>query len=326
MLQGDESIAQRPMDRVTIPLRQMGARIDGRDGGRLAPLVIDGGGLHGIDYTPPVASAQVKSAVLLAGLLAEGVTVVREPVPTRRHTEEMLRDRGVDIVTEPDGGGAGGEVITLRPGPVKPGTITVPGDPSQSAFWICGAAAIPGSDLTVEGLYLAPERTGFLPVLATDGRRPRRSTAPPGRCGCAVASCTAPSSPATSCRTSSTRSRRWPSPRRWRSRACSTSRARPSCAPRRPTASTPWPRCCRALGAEVDTEPDRLVVHSRAVLHPGVVESHGDHRIAMAGAIAALAVRLPPARSPYGYDGWDAVATSYPGFLDDLAAVASAGG
>ena len=90
------------MDRVTIPLRLMGARIDGRDGGRLAPLVIDGGGLLGIDYTPPVASAQVKSAVLLAGLLAEGVTVVREPVPTRRHTEEMLRDRGVDLVTEGD--------------------------------------------------------------------------------------------------------------------------------------------------------------------------------------------------------------------------------
>ena len=268
VLQGDESIAQRPMDRVTIPLRQMGARIDGRDGGRLAPLIIDGGGLHGIDYTPPVASAQVKSAVLLAGLLAEGVTVVREPVPTRRHTEEMLRDRGVDIVTEPDGGGAGGEVITLRPGPVKPGTITVPGDPSQSAFWICGAAAIPGSDLTVEGLYLAPERTGFLPVLQRMG-----------------ADLTIDRAAGLGARA------RWRAARHRRHR-------RPSCpdlidevpalavaaalavegvldvqgAAELRTKETDRidtvAAMLRALGAEVDTEPERLVVHSRARAPP----------------------------------------------------------
>jgi 3-phosphoshikimate 1-carboxyvinyltransferase len=169
VLAGDDSIALRPMDRVVDPLRMMGARIAGRDGGRFAPLEIDGGGLRGIDYTPPVASAQVKSAVLLAGLHAQGPTVVREAVPTRRHTEEMLRERGVSVVTAPAGDGSRGEVVTLTPGPVRPGRIVVPGDPSQSAFWVCAAAAVPGSELTVEGLYLAPERTGYLPVLERMG-------------------------------------------------------------------------------------------------------------------------------------------------------------
>ena len=96
------------MDRVLTPLREMGATVDGRDGGRLPPLVIRGGSLHGIDYTPPMASAQVKSCVLLAGLGAEGETVVREAIPTRAHTEEMLTTCGADITVE-------GGVIRLRP-------------------------------------------------------------------------------------------------------------------------------------------------------------------------------------------------------------------
>src|SRR5690606_37759158 len=116
--------------------------------------------------TPPVASAQVKSAILLAGLAADGPTTVREPIVTRRHTEEMLAAHGVDITTEQT---SEGSVVTLVPGPVSPGDFAVPGDPSQAAFWIAVAAAIPGSDLTVEGLYLGPERAGFLPVLARMG-------------------------------------------------------------------------------------------------------------------------------------------------------------
>jgi 3-phosphoshikimate 1-carboxyvinyltransferase len=99
VITGDESIATRPMDRVVEPLRAMGARIDGRDGGRFTPLTITGGDLHGIDYGPPIASAQVKSAILLAGLFAEGTTVVREQVVTRRHTEEMLVEHGVLVTT-----------------------------------------------------------------------------------------------------------------------------------------------------------------------------------------------------------------------------------
>jgi 3-phosphoshikimate 1-carboxyvinyltransferase len=155
------------MDRVTEPLRAMGASIDGREGGRFTPLVIRGGALRAIDYTTPVASAQVKSAILLAGLFGDGATVVRESVATRRHTEEMLAEHGVSVTTEPDDDS--GAVITLKPGPITPGDFTVPGDPSQAAFWISAAAAIPGSDVTVENLYLAPERSGFLDVLLDMG-------------------------------------------------------------------------------------------------------------------------------------------------------------
>ena len=97
VLAGDESIARRPMGRVVDPLRLMGARIDGRAGGRLPPLAVRGGGLHGIDYRLPVPSAQVKGAILLAGLAASGTTTVREDVPTRVHTEEMLAMCGADI-------------------------------------------------------------------------------------------------------------------------------------------------------------------------------------------------------------------------------------
>ena len=327
VLQGDESIAQRPMDRVTIPLRLMGARIDGRDGGRLAPLVIDGGGLHGIDYTPPVASAQVKSAVLLAGLLAEGVTVVREPVPTRRHTEEMLRDRGVDVVTEAVG--EGGDVITLRPGPLKAGAIVVPGDPSQAAFWICGAAAIPGSDLTVEGLYLGPERTGFLPVLQRMGADltidraagsvrvrgselhgtvvPRRGAAGPHRRGARAGG------------RSSTRGRGG-ARRAGRSRAAHQG-DRPDRDGGRDAACTRGDGRHRARttrGAQRCGAPPR---RGRVRGRPSHRHGRRDRR-ARRTCSRGWCGRRGQARSPYGSRGWDAVATSYPGFLDDLAAVA----
>ena len=167
VITGDSSISTRPMDRVTEPLRAMGAAIDGRGGGRFTPLVIRGGHLHGIDYTPPVASAQVKSAILLAGLFADGVTVIREKVPTRRHTEELLSEHGVTVTSETDDGGS--TVIELQPGAVEAGNFVVPGDPSQAAFWVSAAAAIPGSDVTLENLYLAPERSGFLEVLLDMG-------------------------------------------------------------------------------------------------------------------------------------------------------------
>jgi 3-phosphoshikimate 1-carboxyvinyltransferase len=145
VLHGDASIAGRPMDRVAIPLRLMGAVIDGRAGGRFPPLAVRGGALHGIDYSVPVASAQVKSAILLAGLTAGGETIVREPVRSRAHTEEMLAARGADLTVS-------GTTVTLRPAVLKPLDETVPGDPSQSAFWLAGAAALPGSDVTVSGL------------------------------------------------------------------------------------------------------------------------------------------------------------------------------
>ena len=141
-LGGDASVNRRPMDRVAEPLRLMGAEVDGADGGRRAPLRITGGGLRGITWQPPVASAQVKGAVLLAGLFADGETVVREPVATRAHTEEMLAAFGADVRV------AGGEVAVWASRP-SPFDFAVPGDPSAAAFWLVGAAIIPGSEVSV---------------------------------------------------------------------------------------------------------------------------------------------------------------------------------
>ena len=140
----------------------MGATIDGRDGGRLPPLVVRGGALHGIDYRIPVPSAQVKGAVLLAALAAESPTTVREDTPTREHTEEMLRVFGADVDTEPGS-------VRVAPGPLGPTDLQIPGDPSQAAFWVVAACVIPGSDVIVEHIYVGPARGGFVDVLQRMG-------------------------------------------------------------------------------------------------------------------------------------------------------------
>lgn len=317
VITGDASVATRPMDRVVEPLRAMGAQIDGRDDGRFTPLTIRGGHLHGIDYSPPMASAQVKSAILLAGLSANGATTVRENVPTRRHTEEMLVEHGVDVTTQDDG--KGGTVVTLQPGPIAPGAFDVPGDPSQAAFWICAAAAIPGSDVTVENLYLSPERAGFLDVLVAMGAelevdrgtgtvRARGSelhgTVVSGQqlpdlidevpalavAGALAASGTLVFEDAAELRTKES--------------------------DRIETVAA----LVRALGGDVVTGPDSLQVSARP-LRAGRVASHHDHRIAMAAAVASAAL---PVGDAVEIDDWDCVATSYPGFLDDLDALTGA--
>ncbi len=167
VLAGDASVYQRPMDRVAEPLRAMGATVDGRDRGRYPPLVVRGGELRGIDYRPPVASAQVKAAVLLAGLGAEGETIVREAVATRTHTEDLLAMCGADVdVTLGDDGE---HVVRVRRSKLTPLVLDVPGDPSQAAFWVVAACIVPGSDVVVEDVYIGPGRTGFLDVLARMG-------------------------------------------------------------------------------------------------------------------------------------------------------------
>ena len=166
VMTGDDSLRSRPMDRVADPLSLMGATVVGEGDRCLPPLQVTGGALHGIDYTPPMASAQVKSAVLLAGLDAEGETVVREAVATRAHTEEMLAEAGADVTVEPIGRG---RVVRLRPGPLRPRAWEVPGDPSQAAFWVVAGVVVAGSRVTVEQLHLGPERVGFLHVLIRMG-------------------------------------------------------------------------------------------------------------------------------------------------------------
>lgn len=165
---GDASLSRRPMGRVLEPLRQMGARIIARSGDRL-PLSVRGPGTAApITYRVPVPSAQVKSAVLLAGLNAPGQTTVIEPIPTRDHTERMLLGFGAAISVEADG--SGGRIITVTgQGELQPQDITVPADPSSAAFPIVAALITPGSDVTVADVLLNEHRTGLLTTLQEMG-------------------------------------------------------------------------------------------------------------------------------------------------------------
>ena len=159
---GDDSLARRPMARIMKPLSQMGARIEARDG-QFPPLVIHGGSLHGIDYEMPVASAQVKSCVLLAGLYASGETVVREQTQTRDHTEIALAELGADIVVQP-------RLVKIRSGSQLSGkTLVVPGDISSAAFFLVAALILPDSDLILTNIGLNPTRTALLDFLRGGG-------------------------------------------------------------------------------------------------------------------------------------------------------------
>lgn len=161
---GDESIGRRPMKRVVEPLRQMGARIDGRSGGDFTPLSIRGGELKGIEYRSPVASAQVKSSIILAGLQAEGITTVYEPHLSRDHTERMLSSFGVELKSFEGGVSIqGGQALQQQD------EIHVPGDISSAAFMLAAAAIVPGSELTIRGVGVNPTRTGIIDVLLEMG-------------------------------------------------------------------------------------------------------------------------------------------------------------
>lgn len=156
---GDASLCNRPMKRVTEPLAGMGARFEWLGEEDRLPLKLSGGVLSAIDHAQTVASAQVKSAILLAGLNAEGVTAVTEPVPSRDHTERMLRAFGAEVAVLPEGTGWR---VTLKGGQPLTGTpVSVPGDPSSAAFPLAAALIVPGSQVTVEGVMLNPLRTGL---------------------------------------------------------------------------------------------------------------------------------------------------------------------
>jgi 3-phosphoshikimate 1-carboxyvinyltransferase len=165
ILTGDASLRSRPMARIIEPLRQMGADISGRDNDRLAPLAIKGRALQGIHYPMPVASAQVKSALLLAGLYAEGETVVEEPGPTRDHTERMLKEMGADIHF------GEGPVIRIRPSmrELEALSLRVPADISSAAPWMVLAAAHPEAEIRLCGVGVNPTRTGILDCLGLMG-------------------------------------------------------------------------------------------------------------------------------------------------------------
>jgi 3-phosphoshikimate 1-carboxyvinyltransferase len=310
VLAGDASVARRPMDRVAEPLRQMGAIIDGRDGGRFAPLVVRGGGLHGIDYSPPVPSAQVKGAVLLAGLAASGPTTLRERVPTRAHTEELLQLCGADIDPTPG-------AVTVRPSSLHPFDLRIPGDPSQAAFWIVAACITPGSQLTVEHVYVGSGRAGFIDVLRRMGAAVELSAIDPVA---STADISARYGPLQATKVSGPEV---PSlidevpVLAVAAAAAEGDTVFADAAELRVKESDRIATVVSALtavGARSEGYPDGLVVHGQggSPLRGGPVDSVGDHRVAMAMAVAALI-----ATEPVQITGWEAVATSYPTFEED---------
>lgn len=311
VLVGDGSVARRPMGRVVEPLRAMGALIDGRHDGGLPPLVVRGGGLHGITYHPPVASAQVKGAVLLAGLAAEGPTTVVEEVATRRHTEEVLLRAGADVTVE-------ATTVVLRPGPLSPFRMTVPGDPSQAAFWVVAACITPGSELVVEHVYVGPGRAGFLEVL----RRMGAAIELVGRDDAAgTVDIAVTSSPLTATTVAGAEVSSLIDEIPVLAVAAAFAEGTTTFSDAAELAIKESDRIAtttgglRTLGVEADPRPDGLVVSGRAGAVPGggAVDADGDHRIAMAMAVAGLACA-----GPVRIGGWEAVATSYPGFREEL--------
>jgi 3-phosphoshikimate 1-carboxyvinyltransferase len=306
---GDESLSRRPMRRVMEPLAQMGARIDAVDGH--APLTVRGTTLHPIAYAPKVPSAQVKSAVILAGLHTSGTTSVTEPAQTRDHTERALAAFGfqvrVDRLTVSIDGGQRGTGQTLP----------VPGDFSSAAFWLVAAASLPGSEITIEQVGLNPSRTALLDVLRRFGAHVEihpTSTAAGEPLGTivvaadragrvdiaagevpglidelpAIAALAAHGGEVT---------------------VHGASELRVKESDRITTLVTGF----RSLGIEADEHADGFTVRGTGAPAGGVADAGGDHRMAMAFAIAGLS-----ARGPSQIEGSDAVVISYPAFFDTL--------
>jgi 3-phosphoshikimate 1-carboxyvinyltransferase len=306
---GDRSLSRRPMGRVMEPLAQMGARIDAIDG--RAPLTIHGTPLRAIAYEPGVPSAQVKSAVLLAGLHARGTTSVAESAETRDHTERALAAFGATV----DRRGLTVSVRGLQR--LVAGDFAIPGDISSAAFWMVAAAALPGSRIEIEGVGLNPTRTALIGVLrrfgarvsvevvGTDAGEPHGTILVEGdRTGTitiapeevpalidelpAIAALAAHSGEVTV-------------------RGAGELRVKESDRIAALVAGF------RNLGISADESPDGFTVHGNGAPSGGVADAHDDHRIAMAMAIAALG-----ASGPSQINGAESVAISYPGFFETL--------
>jgi len=317
-LDGDESIRRRPVDRIAEPLRLMGARVDARDG-RFAPFTVHGDRLHSISYELPVASAQVKSCILLAALAADGATTVGEPARSRDHTERMLLRAGVSIHRN------GKHVTVVNADELVLDRVIVPGDPSSAAFAIAACVLVPGSRLLIHGLGANWTRTGFLRIL----RRMRgivvgdlesesgELLAEEPICDLDIAygslegtyvdpeevplaidelplvallGCFAEGETLV--------------------RGASELRVKES--DRIETVV----EGLRGLGADIEATGDGFAVTGTGGLRGGVIDAAGDHRLAMMGAVAGLA-----SREGVTVRGMQAADVSYPGFVEDIRAL-----
>jgi 3-phosphoshikimate 1-carboxyvinyltransferase len=308
VLTGDASLSARPMERVAEPLRAMGADVRTTDGH--APLTIDGGNLEGISYRTPVPTAQVKGAVLLAGLAAEGTTKVEEPAPTRDHTERALRALGVPVRVERT-------TIAIEPFQHRGFDGRCPGDPSSAAFLVA-AAALTGSELTLTGVGLNPSRTHFLEVMRrmgvpTEARVRTVELGEPvgeiwvGACG-GIASTTigADELPLVIDEVPVLALLAAHAAGECLFREAAELRVKES------DRLGALARGIRALGGDADDQDDDLVVGGGG-LRGGVAEAGGDHRMAMALAVGALA-----ADGPCEIEGMEAADVSFPGFVAQL--------
>lgn len=318
VLDGDASLRRRPMARVVDPLRAMGAAIDARANGTLAPVVVRGGALAGRRHEPSVASAQVKTALVLAGLQASGATEIIEPIASRDHTERMLGALGAPVTTA-DG------VVRVEAGAPEPFELEVPGDPSSAAFFIVAACITPGSEIVLEGVALNPSRIAFVDVLRRMGaditveQHEVRIGEPVGDIsvraaplhGTTIAGDEMPSvqdeipvlAVAAAFADGVTDIRDAAELRVKESDRIGTVHQE-----------------LGQLGIAVESRPDGLLIRGGRP-QAGLLKSHGDHRVAMAAAVAGHAIEADTT-----VRGWSAVEVSYPDFLADFARLCDGGG
>lgn len=309
---GDAWLSRRPMERVAAPLRLMGAQVETLGAGGRPPLHIHGAPLRGIDYELPVASAQLKSAVLLAGLQAVGVTSVAEPVRSRDHTERMLRVMGAALTSD-------STRVRLKPGAsLRPLVMRLPGDISSAAPWLCAAALRPGWRVVVDDVGINPGRSGFLDVLDRMGARVQRD-ALPEEAGEPRATLTVEGGELRAieieaeevprlidelvlvavlgtCATGTTRVR-----------GAAELRVKES------DRIEGIGAILRAMGGRFAASPDGFTVRGPTPLRAAAVDARGDHRLAIAAAVAGLA-----AEGETQVSGAEAVVVSYPGFWEDF--------
>jgi 3-phosphoshikimate 1-carboxyvinyltransferase len=311
-LNGDASIQKRPMKRIMEPLSMMGANIRSIHDNGCAPLELRPGRLHGISYQSPVASAQVKSCVLLAGLYAEGATSVTEPEKSRNHTELMLSGFGADVTCHD-------KTATIQPQPTLSGQkIAVPGDISSAAYWIAAALAVPNSELVLKNVGINPTRDGILRVVEAMGAKLRRENIHTVS-GELVCDLTITSSELTGTVISGelipTLIDEIPVI------------AVLSCFAKGETIIKDAAELkvkesnridtvvegLRAMGADATATEDGMIIRGGRPLHGAVIDSHLDHRIAMSFAVAGLLCEEPTT-----IKNADSVAISYPDFYDSL--------
>ncbi|MGQ9600318.1 MAG: 3-phosphoshikimate 1-carboxyvinyltransferase [Anaerolineae bacterium] len=316
VLSGEPQLRRRPMGRIVEPLRLMGATVLGRDRGRRPPLAIQGGSLRGIDYSLSVASAQVKSALLLAGLYADGPTALLLPGPARDHTERMLTAMGGTVETEGAAANLYGPTsLRLVPGePLHPLDVSVPGDFSSAAFLLVAATLLPGSEVTVEAVGVNPTRTGLLEVLQAMGadvtlHEERMAGGEP------VADLTVRAAALRGTKVSGSLVVRAideflilavaATQAEGETRVCDAAELRVKETDRIATTVEEL----RRLGAEIEPLPDGFIVHGPTRLRGTSVHSHGDHRLAMALTVAGLI-----AQGETTVQDVECITDSFPGF------------